>query len=237
LIEGGIPVYIANPFRETITAIYEDIIVRDILGRYKIRSQKPFRELVVYLTSNCTSSITYHKLGEHFKLGSVNTVIKYLGYLENSYYLFLVNPFYPSYRKQVNAPKKVYIADNAFFDKIGFHISNKEGALLENMVFLNLRRIHRNIFYYKTSNNLEVDFMVYDEITNAHLIQVSWSISDPRAKEREIRALVKASEETTIANCWILTHSETETIEVDKLIIHVVPVYQWLLKGAEHAST
>ncbi|MDQ2993623.1 MAG: ATP-binding protein [Pseudomonadota bacterium] len=229
LVDGGMPIYLHNPFRETISAIYEDVIIRDILRRYAIKNQKIFRELALYLTSNCTSLITYQKLSEHFKLGSVNTIIKYLGYLENCYYLFLISPFFPSVRKQINAPKKVYIADNVFVEKIGFSLFNKEGALLENLVFLELRRLYKNIFYYKTKNNLEVDFLVYNESSNIQLIQVSWSIADPKTKAREINALIKASEETSIENCWILTHSETELISTEKLTIHVVPIYQWLL--------
>ena len=232
LVDGGMAIYLKNLFRETITAIYEDIIVRDVLRRYKISNQKTFRELALYLTSNCTSSITYHKLSDHFKLGSVNTAIKYLHHLESSYYLYLVNPFFPSFRKQVNAAKKVYIADNAFIQKIGFYLSNKEGALLENLVFLELRRYFENIFYYKTKNNLEVDFLVYNEINRSQLIQVSWSIADPKTKEREVNALIKASQETTIVNCWILTHSETETIQANQLTIRVIPIYQWLLNQA-----
>jgi predicted AAA+ superfamily ATPase len=229
LLNGGMPIYLANLFPETIKAIYEDIIIRDVLRRYKIKNQKTYRELALYLTSNCSSSITYNKLKEHFKLGSVNTTIRYLNYLENSYFIYLVSPFFPSFRKQVNAPKKVYIADNAFVEKIGFYLSNKEGALLENLVFLELRRQYENIFYYKTKNNLEVDFLVYNEITKAELIQVSWSIADPHTKKREINALIKASQETSIENCWILTHSETETILEGQLTIHVLPIYQWLL--------
>lgn len=231
LIHGGLPIYLESLFRETISTIYEDIIVRDVLRRYKIKNTKTFREMAQYLTSNCTSSLTYQRLSEHFKLGSVNTAIKYLSYLENCYYLFLINPFSPSFRKQVNSPKKVYIACNAFVDKIGFYLSNKESVLLENLVFLELRRRYQNIFYYKTKNNLEVDFLVYNELNQALLIQVAWSINDPKTRQRELTALINAAKETSIENCLILTHAETETISVDNLIIQVMPIYQWLLNN------
>ncbi len=233
LVDGGIPVYLDSPYRETLSGIYEDIIMRDVVKRYNIDNPKTFREIALYLTTNCTSSITYQKLKNHFKMGSVNTVSKYLGYLENSYFLFIVNPFSASYKKQINAPKKTYIISNAFVDKIGFNISNKEGALLENLVFLHLRDHYENIFYFKTKNNLEVDFFVYNTIDQPRLIQVSWSIANPKTREREINALVKAAQETTVKQCWILTHSESERIIIDDLKINVMPVYQWLLESID----
>lgn len=229
LIEGGMPTYLQTPLRKTLSSLYEDIIIRDILQRYRIDNIKLFRELTLYLLSNSTSSVIYKKLKEYFNLGSVNTVIKYAGYLENCYFLFFINQFFPSFRKQMNAPKKVYVICNSFIDKIGFHLTDNRGALLENMVFLELRRRMENIFYYKTQNNLEVDFLVYDKINNIQLIQVSWSLVDPKTKNRELTALLKAMEETQANEGWILTESETETITLENKIIHIIPVYQWLL--------
>lgn len=229
LFSGGFPTYLDNPLRETLTGLYEDIIIRDVLQRHKIDNTKTFREIAFFLTTNCTSSISYQNLKEYFKLGSVNTVIKYIGYLENSYFLFAINPFSPSFKKQVNAPKKVYIISNAFVDKIGFNIGNKGGVLLENLVFLHLKQVYENIYYYKTKNGLEVDFLVYNESDSAQLIQVSWSIEDSKTRKREVNAIVKASQETSINTCWVLTQFEKETITVGDLKIEVIPVYEWIL--------
>lgn len=231
LYDGGIPIYLDNPLREVLSSIYEDIIMRDVVIRYKIDHPKTFRELALYLTTNCTSSITYQKLKDYFKVGSVNTISKYIFYLENTYFLFLVNAFSASYKKQINTPKKTYIISNAFVDKIGFNISNKEGALLENLVFLHIRQHFKNIFYVKTKNNLEVDFYVYNDINEAHLIQVAWSIANTKTREREINALVSASKECSAKHYLILTLTESETIVTDDIEINVVPIYQWLLQN------
>ncbi|MHB1947264.1 MAG: ATP-binding protein [Gammaproteobacteria bacterium] len=228
LTEGGMPIYLQNRQRNILSSLYDDIIIRDVLQRYRIDNIKLFRELTLYLTSNCTSSITYNKLKAYFHLGSVNTAIKYLGYLENCYFLFCINPFSPSFKKQINAPKKIYIICNAFIDKIGFHLTDNRGVLLENTVFLELRRRFENIFYYKTENNLEVDFLVYNHPKQAQLIQVTWSLSDARTKNRELNALTKAMEETKIKEAWILTEAEADTIVLENKTIHVIPVYQWL---------
>jgi predicted AAA+ superfamily ATPase len=228
LTEGGMPIYLQNRHRTILTSLYDDIIIRDVLQRYKIDNIKLFRELVLYLISNCTSSITFTSLKEYFRLGSINTVIKYLEYLENCYFLFCINAFSASYKKQINTPKKIYIFCNAFVDKIGFHVTDNHGVLLENLVFLELRRRFKNIFYYKTQNNLEVDFLVYNNPKQVELIQVSWTLSSPATKNRKVNALLKAMEETKIQKAWILTEGETDTLTIDNKVIHVLPIYQWL---------
>jgi len=230
LTEGSMPIYLQIRQRDVLNRLYEDIIIRDVIQRYQIDNTKLFRELTLYLLSNSTSAIVYSKLKQYFHLGSVNTVIKYLGYLENSYFLFVINPFSPSFKKQINAPKKIYNICNAFIDKIGFHLSENRGVLLENMVFLQLRRYFKNIYYYKTQNDLEVDFLVYDTLDNIQLIQVTWSMSDAKTRNREVSALIKTMDETKINQAWILTESETETIAIENKTIHVLPVYQWLLQ-------
>lgn len=232
LTEGGMPIYLQTRQRAVLSSLYGDIIIRDVVERYRIDNLKLFRELALFLLSNITSPITYTKLKEYFDLGSVNTIIKYLGYLENCYLLFFINPFSASFKKQINAPKKVYAICNAFIDKIGFHLSDNKGVLLENAVFLELKRRFKNIFYYKTQNDLEVDFLVYNHPKNAKLVQVTWSLISSKTRSREINALFKAMEETQLKEAFIFTESETETITKDNLTIHVIPVYQWLL--SEH---
>jgi len=229
LKEGGMPTYLQSRRRAVLSSLYEDILIRDIVQRYRIDNIKLFRELTLYLLSNSTGAITYSKLKDYFHLGSVNTVIKYLGYLESCYFLFLISPFSPSFKKQVNAPKKIYVICNAFIDKIGFHLTDNHGVLLENMVFLELRRRFKHIFYYKTQNNLEVDFLVYDHPKDARLIQVTWSLIDAKTKKREVSALLKAMEETHLSEAWILTEAETDLIQIEGKTIHIMPVYQWAL--------
>ena len=226
---GGLPIYLEAPLQSVLNNLYEDIISRDVLQRYKIDNPKLFKQLALYLLSNCASLISFQKLKTHFNLGSVNTIIKYIGYLENCYLFFLLPPFFAAYRKQVNAPKKIYSICNAFIDKIGFHVHDQKSVLLENMVFLALREHYPNLFYYKTQNNLEIDFLAYHKPDAVKLIQVSWSIQDPKTHDRETSALWKAMEELNTQEGLILTESESGTIKQDAKTIHVMPIYQWLL--------
>ena len=230
LTNGGLPVYLDSPFIETIQQLYEDIIIRDVLKRYQIDNPKIFRELTFFLTSNVGVLVSFSKLASHFNIGSSNTVIKYMHYLENSYYLYMLLPFSASVKKQIRGLRKIYIASNAFINKVGFVLSNKEGAMLENLVYLALRRRFRNIFYYKTKSGKEVDFLVYNDFPTAQLIQVAWSIESPTTWTRETSAIVLAAKETKIKKLLILTHSTQDTLNIDGLTITVKPIYQWLLE-------
>lgn len=106
LMEGGFPGYLKYQDRAILEGIYEDILFRDIFQRHKINDIRLFRELALYLMSNVTSAISYTKLKDYFQLGSTNTVINYISYLEECYLIFVVNAFSPAYKKQVNSPKK-----------------------------------------------------------------------------------------------------------------------------------
>jgi predicted AAA+ superfamily ATPase len=226
LTDGGMPSYLKSQDRAVLSSVYEDILYRDIFQRYRIHDTRLFRELSLYLLSNITSSVSYTQLKEYFHIGSTNTVINYINHLENSYLLFTVNAFSPSYKKQINTPKKIYALCNSFIDKLGFHLSDNIGVLLENLVFIKLYKTYQNVFYYRTQNNLEVDFLVYNNPKQAQLIQVTHSLSNPRTRERELKALNTAMDELQLTSGLILTTSETETISKN---ITVLPVYQWLL--------
>lgn len=110
-------------------------------------------------------------------------------------------------------------------------MSDNYEVLLENLVFLELRRCYENIYYYKTKNNLEVDFLVYNQPNKAALIQVTWSLANPKTKQREIASTLKAMEELNLNEALMLTEGESDTLKFDNKVIRVMPVYQWLLKN------
>ena len=229
LLDGGMPIYLENKHQSILNNLYEDIISRDILQRYNIDNPKLFKQLALYLLSNCASMVSAQKLKTAFGLGSVNTIIKYLGYLENCYLFFMLPQFFPAFRKQINSQKKIYSVCNAFIDKIGFHVHDHNSVMLENLMFLHLNERFQHVFYYKTQQGLEVDFLAYDQVNNLNLYQISWSIADPKTRERETKALWQAMDELNLKKAWILTESEENVFEQDGKTIQVLPVYQWLL--------
>ncbi len=229
LQNGGIPEFIKYQDQIILKKIYEDILFRDILTRYEIKDLKTFRELAFYLLTNTTQLFSYNKLKNLFQVGSVNTIKNYVEYLENSYLFFTLNKFSFSLKEQAIANKKIYCIDNGFIETLGFNFSKNTGKYLENLVFLNLKKAEKEIYYYKTANNLEVDFLIKEK-DEYHLIQVSETIINPDTRNRELRALFTAMQEVKIKKALLLTLDEEETILEKDLEILVMPVYRWVLE-------
>src|ERR1035437_2148310 len=136
LIKGGIPQSLQYPQLPIHKTLYNAVIDRDIAARYKISDTKPLRELTYNLLSNFTTLISYNKLKELLKLGSVNTVISYVEYLETSWLLFALNRYAFSVKKQQIANKKIYCIDTGLVKSVAFLFSEDRGKFLENVIFL-----------------------------------------------------------------------------------------------------
>jgi hypothetical protein len=116
------------------------------------------------------------------------------------------------------------------------------GARLENAVFLHLRREHGRLLqgeiaYYLTASGREVDFAVGDlfEQRAGRLVQACTTLADPATREREVRALTDAMNETGVTSAEIVTLHEEETIDTDAGSIRVVPAWRWLLEDRPQA--
>jgi hypothetical protein len=103
-----------------------------------------------------------------------------------------VNKYAYSVKEQSIAAKKVYGIDNGLINTLGFSFSPNTGRLLENLVYLQLKRQNVPIYYFKTKTGKEVDFYLPK---TGELIQVSLNIQNPETLEREISALSDASDE------------------------------------------
>ncbi len=226
LISGGIPDALKYPQLEIHKTLYDDVLYRDIATRYKLENIKSLKELALYLLSNTTSLISFNKLKELLKLGSVNTVKSYIDYLENSWLFFILNKYAYSVKEQQIASKKVYSIDNGLVTSIGFSFSPNVGKLMENIVYVELKRRQKQLYYYKTSQNSEVDFFNPKERI---FIQVCKQLEVP-TREREIKALFEASLEQPNSHLSIITENSKELIEYNGVKIQAIPLYEWLLK-------
>ncbi|MBI2644558.1 ATP-binding protein [Candidatus Uhrbacteria bacterium] len=227
LTSGGIPDALKYPELAIHKTLYDDVLYRDIATRYNIDNVKELKELAFYLISNTAALISYNKLKELLKLGSVNTIKNYIGYLESSWLFFVVNKYAYSVKEQQIAAKKLYGIDTGLIQSVGFSFSENKGKLMENAVFLDQKRKGQDMYYYKTQQDREVDFFLPRSNT---FIQVTQSITIDSTKMREIRALTEAArEQKKKSELIIVTEREKEIITEAKLSIRVVPLYEWLL--------
>ena len=229
LQHGGMPEYLKYQDATLLKRVYEDILYRDIVARYGIKQVKPLRELGLYLLSNIGGTFSYNNLKNVLGVGSMNTIKSYADFLENSYLIFLVSKFSYSLKEQFVALKKIYCIDNGLAESIAFQFSKNKGKFLENLVFLELRRKFSEIYYYKTANNLEVDFLVKSGKKDLRLIQVADHLDNEKTRQREVNALVKAMDELKLKSALILTEDTEEEIASEKKVITVKPIYKWLL--------
>lgn len=228
IVSGGIPDSLKYPGLEIHKTLYDDVLYRDIATRYKLDNVKSLKELTFYLISNISTLISFNKLKELLKLGSVNTVKSYIDYLENSWLFFVVNKYAYSVKEQQIAAKKVYGIDTGLVGSVGFSFSENMGKLMENVVYLQLRRKCQDIYYYKTVQDYEVDFFLPKE--NA-FIQVSQHFDVPETQERELRAITAAVlEQKKVTIHIVVTERDKQTIDREGLHIQIVPLYEWLLK-------
>lgn len=228
LSKGGIPDALKYPELDILKSLYDDVIYRDIAARYNIDNVRSLQELAFYLVSNPTSEISFNKLKANLKLGSVNTVTKYVSYLENAWLFFTVNKYAFSVKEQQIAAKKVYGIDTGLLNTVGFSFSENVGKLMENLVFLHLRRRFQDIYYYKTQQNREVDFYIPSQKL---AIQVSQDLSNEDTKERELRSLAELDEEMKGKHqLQVITLADKETLSFQKQIVEVTPLYEWLLQ-------
>ena len=228
IVSGGIPDSLKYPELEIHKTLYDDVLYRDIATRYKLDNVKSLKELAFYLISNVSTLTSFNKLKQLLKLGSVNTVKSYIDYLESSWLFFVVNKYAYSVKEQQIAAKKIYGIDTGLIGSVGFSFSGNKGKLIENAVYLQLRRKRQDIYYYKTVQDYEVDFFLPKE--NA-FIQVSQHFGLPETQERELRAIAIAVQEQKKAATYIvITESDKQTLNREGLKIQVVPLYEWLLK-------
>ncbi len=230
---GGFPEVYLKKDKILLGHYLRDIINRDIIFRHKIKNTKLFNEFVRYVLSCYGRFITFGKLRNVFNLGSVNTAKKYTGYLEEAYIIFSLENYSTSMSEIVRSPRKIFIADHALSEYFSPRSGKDLGRRLENMVFLELKRIQNltpemEIYYWKKKG--EVDFLVKEGLRVKELIQVCRDIGEEDTKEREIKGLLNAMNEFKLKNGLIITENYDGEEEIKGMKVKFVPLWKWLLR-------
>jgi hypothetical protein len=128
----------------------------------------------------------------------------------------------------------VYAIDNGFITAKAIQHSPDKGKLMENLVFIELVKRgvkpNRDLFYYKTRNDREIDFVVKNGIDVVELIQVCYESINSDVEQREIKALLEAGGELKVKKLTVLTWDEKRVVEKDGMTIHFKPLWEWLLE-------
>jgi predicted AAA+ superfamily ATPase len=226
LRDGGFPEYLKSTRIDALQQLFQDIITRDIITRHKIRATKQLFGIASFLLSNTGNEFSYTSLKNSFSLGSTNTAIEFVSHLEDSYLLLTVPRFSYSTKMQLVAPKKVYAIDTGLARANSIAYSSDQGRVLENAVFLHLKRQHKNVLYYRDKH--ECDFVVTDRGTIAEAVQVCLVLSNEN-RQREIDGLVAAMQAFRLDRGTIVTMDETDELVSAGKTIAVIPAWKWFL--------
>ena len=158
------------------------------------------------------------------------TLSLYLNWLEDAYFIFTVKLFDSSLARVNTNPKKAYCIDHALVRSCTSGVLLNSGHLLENLVFLTLRRLSPGIHYYKTTQGWEVDFIVVLYSGQKMLVQVCEQMEHPETRERELRALRQGMKELSLMKGFVVTRKESTKIEQDDgSVIHILPAWRFCL--------
>jgi len=230
---GGFPE--AYKFGKAIvTKIYEDILTKDIILRYKIKKIDELKKLAKYLISNSCGEISYLKLSKILGIKHPSTISNWVSYLEDSFLILKLEKFDFKLKQQFIAPKKIYCIDSGMLDSIGFKFSENKGKILENAVAIELQRKKEavkelEVYYWKDYVQNEIDFVLKNKEKIEQLIQVSYINNKEEIKEREISSLIKGGKEFKCSNLIIITWNYESEEKFDGKKIKFIPLWKWLL--------
>ncbi len=211
-----------------LSTLFDSILLKDVAQRHKVRNTSDLYNLASYLLSNFCNPISANELAGELGMSSVATTKKFCDYLNEPYLFFYLPRFNNKLKLMNKAPKKIYVVDNGFVQSTAFNLSENLGRLLENQVFVELLRRGyipgQTLFYYRTRNDKEIDFVTRKGAKVEQLIQVCYDMNSEKTRKREFDALVEAAEELHCDNLLIITNSQEEQIEWKRTAILVTSI-------------
>ena len=207
------------------------IMYHDVIERHGAANTFLLKFLIKYCFANISNLLSFNKLYNDFRSQGIqlskNTLYEYISYLEDAYALFTVPVYATSLREGMRNPKKIYSIDHALKQIVEVPFSADTGRIYENIVFLELRRKGRELFYVKGKK--EVDFLFFEK-GKYRLINVCYDIEHPETKKREINGLSEVMKRLKCMEAVLITGEKEETIKVESKKIQVVPLWKWLLR-------
>lgn len=233
LRNGGYPEVVASRqlVRSYLDTLFDSIVWKDVAKRHNVRNITDLNNLAVYLVSNFCNPLSSNELAEELGLSSVNTTKKYMDYLHEPYLFYYLSRYNNKLKLMKKAPRKVYVVDNGFVAAKAFSVTENLGRLLENQIFIELVRrgydTEKTMFYYRSRNDKEVDFVLRQGVHIERLVQVCYDLSSPKTEKREVDALVECAGELKCDNLTIVTYDDERAIEKDGYKIDVIPIVKF----------
>lgn len=230
---GGFPeVVVSGAPAAYLRELHDKIVSRDIVSRYRVKYPRTLKELSLYCFANPATALTYNRVQRTFGFKSVHTAESYLHFLQEAYLILPAPPFSFKFSERSRLPRRLYTIDNGLTGALSTKVSQDRGALLENLVYQELRRRGADAFVL-VQPDYEVDFLVREGRRVACLIQVCAALEDPATVAREYRALRMAARATRCRELVLLTptgEGPEKRWAPRGLKVRVEALWRWLLE-------
>ena len=195
LQSGALPELFNLPNEEMkqnyVSSIKDTVMLRDIVGRYKVKDVKLLDDLFVYLVTNAANIISITNIINYFKSKNrktnYETLSSYINYLENSFLIHRAERYNIKGKDTISGNCKYYLNDLSYRNYLYSGFGYGVGYLLENAVYLALRRAGYQV-YVGVIKDTEVDFVAMKGDKKLY-VQVTWQLIEEATIEREYRSL------------------------------------------------
>ncbi|MEI7597481.1 MAG: ATP-binding protein [Bacteroidota bacterium] len=207
---------------------FDLIIYKDLVERFNISNHFLVKYFVKFLLVNISNPVSINKCFNDFKSQGVpvskSSLFQYLDHISDAFVVYPVQLYSDNLREKQRNPIKIYSIDIGLNQIFTNNINI--GRILENLVFLELKRRYDVVFYYKKKQ--EVDFLV--EFNHAiKIFNVSYDLSDRNTLQREVSGLLEAMSSLGINKAILLTSERDEIIQLEDKYIHIIPFWKWFL--------
>lgn len=233
LRNGGYPetIDMRSITRNYLSTLFDSIIWKNVAKRHNIRNITDLNNIALYLLSNFCNPLSANDIAKELSMTSVTTTRKFMDYLHEPYLFYYLPRFNNKLKLMKKAASKVYVIDNGFVAAKAFNLSENLGRLLENEVFVELLRqgyqVETSLFYYRSRNDREVDFVTRQGTHINQLIQVCYDMTSPKTEKREVSSLIECAGELKCKNLLIITNNEEREIHTDGYNIKVIPFIKY----------
>ena len=219
---GGIPEYVKTGIPVVLNTLVDDILLRDIVVRHSVRDVNSLRQLTTFLMTNIGNLVSANKLVGMFDTKSPATFLEYFSFLKDAYLLDFIPIFSHSLKVQARNPKKVYVMDMGIYTENSLSTSDNTGRRLENLIFLQLRKKYKHIFYFKDKG--ECDFIAMEKNSVKEAIQVCLTV-DNENFNREYNGLLEAMQNLNLKEGSIVTLNQSDIFKKDDMVIRIIPAH------------
>jgi predicted AAA+ superfamily ATPase len=192
---GGLPELFSLPNEETkqhyVSAVKDTVLLRDVIQRHAIKEPKLLEDLFIYVVNTASNLMSLNNITNYFKSKgrktTYDTIATYLGYIEDTFLIHKVDRFDIRGKETIAGNVKYYCNDLAYKNFLFTGFAYGIGYLLENLVFLELKRSGYQVFVGVLPNK-EVDF-VAKKADRIIYVQSAYLLNDETTTNREYAAL------------------------------------------------